>query len=176
MDRHEIAYALEKFAEDAGFEPDQPFYIRGQFLVRAAQGISLYSDEAHLYCEECANDLWQKAFPFFSDEERKEIEVWASDSSYPVDSPSACDTCRKTLRHCLSDRTGVDDELAHYDENPIELGEIISPDMAYCIAQIVASAYGDDDVRAAIAVGESALAAIEFARANKTEPSSEVAA
>lgn len=172
MDRYQIACALEKFASDAGFEPAQPFYITEQFRVEPANGVVFYSDESYLYCETCARDYLEKAFPFLSDDGKLDHEVYMADSTSPEDTTSACDTCRKTLRHCLSDTTGVGEELAHYADNPIEPGEIISPDTAYCIAQIVASAYGDD-IQEAIALGESALAAIEAKRASEAAKLSE---
>lgn len=162
-DQHEIAWALEKFASGAGFEPEQPFYITGQFRAEPADGIVLYSDEAHLYCESCARDLLEKVFPFLSDDGKQDHEVYMADSSTPEDSPSACAICGSTLRHCLTEGCGVGEELAHYADNPIEPCEIISPDTAYCIAQIVASACGDD-IPEAIALGESALAAIRSAK------------
>ena len=130
MDQHEIAWALEKFASDAGFEPEQPFYITHQFRVDAAEGIAFYSDEAHLYCETCAEDLLEKVFPFLPDEERVDHAVFMADSSSPEDSPLACATCGATLRHCLTDGCGVGQELWHYRENPIEPGDVISPDTA----------------------------------------------
>jgi hypothetical protein len=160
MDQHQVAYALEEFAEKAGFVPACPFYIHGQFHVKPAQGIEFYSDESFLFCKECADDLFQKAFPFLSDDEREDTEVWCSDPSCPVDTPAACKTCGKTLRHCLTERCGVGQELWHYRENPIVTDEIILPDTAYCIAQIVSSAYHGEDVAEAIALGESALAVI----------------
>lgn len=173
MDQHEIAYALEKFATDAGFEPEQSFYITGEFRVVTAHvasfyvveapAVLFYSDEAHLYCEPCARKLLEKVFPFLREDERDDHEVYMADSSSPEDTPPACATCGKTLRHCLTEGAGVGQELWQYRENPIELGEVISPDTAYCIAQIVSSAYGDEDIADAIALGESALAAIKSA-------------
>lgn len=161
MSAYEIAAALETYAKESGFEPLQAYYISGSFNLEDAEG-DIYTDEAHLWCECCADKLLARAKAVLPEEDRANHEVlWTQPSS--EDTCPHCMECGETLDGSVSEYC-VGEELAHYAENPIDPEDDVNPRMAVELAQVISAAYGDD-VEGAVALGRTALVAIERARA-----------
>lgn len=161
MDASELAYALKTYASESGFEPQQAYYITGDFNLKDAEGASVYSDPAHLWCECCADKLLKRAKAILPKGKREDHEVWATEPSGEDTCPHCMD-CGETLHGTVSDYC-VKEELAHYAENPIDPEDEVNPRMAVELAQVISAAYGED-VEAATALGRSALIAIARAR------------
>ena len=162
MDAYEIAAALETYARDSGFEPAQAYYITGVFNLKDADGASVYSDPAHLWCECCADKLLARAKAILPEDKWEDHEVW---STYPgsEDSCPHCMDCGETLAGSVSDYC-VKEELAHYAGEPIDPEDEVNPRMAIELAQVISAAYDEQDKAAAINLGRSALVAIARAR------------
>lgn len=160
---HEIEHALDAFAYGAGFRPGTPFYIVGEFNLTDGKGKSLYSDEAHLWCEPCADQLLALALPLLPSDERKDHFVCEADPSTGEDTPSRCMACGKPLDHVLTS-AGVNYELNHYSTYPVT---DISPAEAWGIARLVES---EPENAEAIAVARAALDAVEARRFRQPKP------
>lgn len=84
------------------------------------------------------------------------------------DSSEQCATCGCTLEYLLTDY-GVDEELRHFADYPIEPGDTINGDVTYALTRIFINLeWGGADpekVAAALVIAEGAWAAIEHARA-----------
>lgn len=87
-----------------------------------------------------------------------EYEAVANDASWPVDSCKHCAECGHVLEYSLTD-SGVNDEIAHFVENPSRG----TPEESYHVLEVLNAAVDGDG--AALAVGVLALrSAIAFAR------------
>ena len=156
MDGFDIARPLEAFAERSGFVAPQAYYIVGEFSLQNADGSSAaYSDEAHLWCRDCADKLLAKAHALMPSAERENHFVCATDPTGEDTCPH-CRGCGETLEGSVSEAC-VGEEVAHYDDNPICDGDMVNPRQAVEIAMILYAAPNDPDV---IAIGRAALAAI----------------
>jgi hypothetical protein len=171
MDAYQVAGALEAYAEAAGFVPPQAYYITGSFNLKDAEGGGVYTDEAHLWCECCADKLLARAKALLPKEKWAEHEITMT---YPgqEDTCPHCMECGETLAGSVSDYC-VGEEIAHYQDNPIHPEDEVNPRMAVELAQVIAAAY-NEHVEPALAIGRSALIAI--ARARSPEPASPVTA
>lgn len=156
MDSYQIAAALKTFAEKQGFVAPQAHYILGEFNLTAPDGASLYTDEAHLWCEACAEALIAKALPLLPEEEREEHPIYCTDAD-SEDSCPHCAACGETLDGSISDYA-IEEEIAHYDEHPIQPGDTINPRQAVELSQLLWAAPSDERARE---IGLSALAAIK---------------
>lgn len=152
---YDLARELEAFARSAGFEAPTAFYIVGQFNLRDADGTSIYSDEAHLWCEACATKLLAKARQLMPLAQREDHLICPTDAD-GEDSCPHCMACGETLEGSVSAYC-VNEEVAHYAEHPIAAGEGVNPRQAVEIAMILSAAPEDEEV---LAIGRSALAAI----------------
>jgi hypothetical protein len=161
MDASELAFALESYARESGFEPQQAYYITGDFNLKDAEGASVYSDPGHLWCECCADKLLKRAKAILPEEKWEDHEVWATEPSGEDTCPHCMD-CGETLDGTVSDYC-VQEELAHYMDNPIDPEDEVNPRMAVELAQVISAAYGEA-VEGALALGRSAIVAIARAR------------
>lgn len=155
MDSNQIATALVTFAEQMGFIAQPAYYIVGSFNLRADDGSSVYSDEAHLWCEDCAKTLLAKALPLLPERERDNHFICITEAS-GEDSCPHCMSCGETLHGSVSSYA-VAEEVDHYHLNPIEPSDNINPRQAVEIAQILYAAPDDQEV---LAIGIAALAAL----------------
>lgn len=152
----DIARRLEAYARENGFVARPAYYIAGSFNLRATDGTSVYSDEAHLWCEACATKLLAKAHALMRAEDREDHFICCTDAQVEDTCPHCMD-CGETLEGSVSSYC-VGEEVAHYAENPIRADDEINPRMAVEIAQILYAAPDDADV---IAIGKSALTALD---------------
>ena len=51
------------------------------------------------------------------------------------DHPESCETCGCTLEYLLTDH-GQEEELAHFADNPVEVGDIIDGELSYALSRI----------------------------------------
>lgn len=156
---HKIKLSLDQFATSKGFEPEHPFYITGNFNIKRLGANALYSDEAHLWCERCANKLLAKAHALMPADKRADHIVCAADVSTGEDSPSACRDCGVSLDHFLTE-TGFDEEIYHYEKHKPHK---VTPNEAWCISRILWAAYSAEQEAAALTLGRLALAETEKA-------------
>lgn len=161
MTRYEIERALDKFAKKQGFRPADAYYIVGEFNLREPNGESVYSDEAHLWCEECADKMLARAHALMDEESREDHFVCAVNAT-GEDSPARCSSCGAVLDHTLSSY-GVASELDHYRANPIK--SPISGGEAWEIARIIEAAPDDEE---ALALGRAALKSLWIEREEVT--------
>lgn len=155
MDAYQVAYELERHASLAGFTAPQAYYIVGEFNLKAGDGSSVYSDEAHLWCKPCAEALLTKALPLLPEDEHEDHFVSATDAAEEDVCPH-CMSCGETLRGTIS-AYAVSEEVAHYQEHPIGDGDEVNPRQAVEIAQILSAVPDDEDV---LAIGRAALTCI----------------
>lgn len=155
MSAFDIARELEAYAEELGFEPPRAYYIVGEFNLREADGSSIYSDEGHLWCKQCAEALLAKAHALMPRAKRKDNFICPTDAA-GEDSCPHCMACGETLDGSVSSYA-VAEEVAHYAEHPIDPTDVVNVRQAVEIAQILYTAPNDAEV---IAIGTSALAAI----------------
>ncbi|MAZ85841.1 MAG: hypothetical protein CML31_05460 [Rhizobiales bacterium] len=156
MDAFQMAHALESFAKQQGFVAPQAYYIVGQFSLKDAKGGSIYSDEAHLWCRECADALLSAAKPLLPEETQEDHFVCATDAINEDTCPH-CMKCGETLDGTVS-KYAVDEEVEHYEANPIGENDTINPRQAVEIAMILFAAPNDQDV---LKIGRAALQQIE---------------
>lgn len=156
MDAHQMAAELEAFAARTGFVAPPAYYIVGTFNLKAEDGSSVYSDEAHLWCRGCADALLSKAKAILPDNEQDDHFVCYTDA-YGEDTCPHCMACGETLEGTVSE-TCVGNEVYHYAENPIGPDDTINPRQAIEISMILIAAPNNPDV---IAIGTAALAAIK---------------
>lgn len=156
MDGYELARALEIFAEAQGFVAPQAYYIVGEFNLTDAEGNSVYSDEAHLWCRGCADTLLARAHAILPPEKHEDNFVCATDARSEDTCPH-CMSCGETLDGSVSSYA-VSEEVDHYTANPIGDEDTINPRQAVEIAMILYAAPNDADV---LAIGRTALARIE---------------
>ncbi len=152
MDAYQVAIALEEFARTKGFVAPQAYYIVGGFNLKDAEGESVYSDEAHLWCKQCAEALLKKARSILPKSKARDHFVCSTDATNEDTCPH-CMSCGETLDGSVSDYA-VEEEIAYYLENPITPSDIINPRQAVEIAQILWQAGNDPRV---VAIGKSAL-------------------
>lgn len=135
----------------------------------------LNEDAGTSYCWDCARKAaWLRmgnsgdppAEPDWS--RRTKVEERIRDridgpASGESDSGEACETCRRTLAHLLTD-TGVGQELDHFSTNPITDGDTIDGEQSYVLSRIFLNLTWQgakpDEVGAAIAIAEAAMSAI----------------
>lgn len=154
-DAFQMARALESFAKRRGFVAPQAFYIVGSFNLKDPDGISVYSDEAHLWCEQCADELLAKAKAILPADKHEDHFVCATAADNEDTCPH-CMKCGETLDGGVSSYA-VAEEVQHYAEHRISEDDEINPRQAVEIAMILSAAPGDAEV---IAIGQAALAAI----------------
>lgn len=152
MSAYDIARALERFARDHGFVAPQAYYIVGMFNLKTKAGKSVYSDEAHLWCRDCAEKLLKRAHRLMPKARRADHFICATDADFEDTCPH-CMACGETLQGTVSSYC-VEEELAHYAEHPITDGERVNPRQAVEIAMVVSAAPDDDD---ALRLGRAAL-------------------
>ena len=145
-----VADRLVDFARRNGYVAPGAYYIRGEFNLRDAAGDSIYSDEAHLWCEPCGSGLLTRALALIPESEREDHFLCPTDADNEDTCPH-CMACGETLRGTVSSYA-VAEELAHYAEHPIHG---INPRQAVELAQILNAAPDDPAV---LALGKSALA------------------
>lgn len=150
-DGFDIARKLERFARRKGFVPPQAFYIVGMFNLKDRNGKSVYSDEAHLWCEPCARKLLNRAHRLMPKEKREDHFICPTDADEEDTCPH-CMACGETLDGTVS-KYCVEEELAHYAEHPID--RAVNPRQAVELAMILYAAPNDPAV---ISLGRSALA------------------
>jgi len=135
----------------------------------------LNEDAGTSYCWECARkaawkslgrageppaepDWWDR-----SEDEKLIRDKIDGPSSGESDSGEACHTCRRTLSHLLSG-TGVDEELGHFAQCPIEDYHGIDGEQSYVLSRIFMNLTGPwadaKRVDEAILLAEAALSAI----------------
>jgi hypothetical protein len=151
---YRLADRLDAFAEKRGFKPLDPYYIAGEFSIRG-DPLTLYSDEAHLWCVTCATALLALARPHLKRQDDHFVSL--ADASTGEDAPSHCRNCGATLDHVLTAH-GVEEEIEHYDSCPLTA---VSAGEAWCIARIVEAAPAR---KAALALARRALKAIRDGR------------
>lgn len=154
-----LAYQLEAYARSKGFQPSDPYYIAGEIRAKASDGRSLYSDEAHLWCEECAEALLSYARPLMPEDEREEHFVCAVDSSGGEDSPAQCSECGKQLRYWPTNCC-IGNELDFYDNDWNDHAEWFDPGDAWNISRVLWGAEGTEHEGASIDLARRALAVI----------------
>jgi hypothetical protein len=160
MDAYDASEALEVFAKENGFSAPQAYYISGSFHLKDEKGGTVaYSDESHLWCECCADNLLEKVKATLTKAECSDLEIRATRASC-VDTPPHCMECGETLRGTLSDCC-VEDEIAYYLANPIDPEDEVNPRMAVELAQLIWAAGDRED---ALLIGRAALVAIAHAR------------
>lgn len=108
---------LDAFAKDSGFDAQPPRYITGNFNIALHDGEILYSDEAHLYCADCATSLQRRAITLLGPQSEDDHFIYCADTSLGEDGPVYCATCGVTLDYQLTEH-GCTTELEHYEENP----------------------------------------------------------
>lgn len=157
----QIECALDDFARSGGFRARDPYYIVGEIKCTTAEGEELYSDEAHLWCEDCAKAILAKALPVLPRSERDLHLICMADVGSGEDTPSHCAACGHALDHILTE-AGVEYEVDHYASHPVDK---ISAAEAFGIARLVESAPTDKDV---LAIGRAALRAIRAGKIRKS--------
>jgi hypothetical protein len=155
MDAYQMAHALEAWAERSGLVAPQAYYIVGEFNLTDSDGNSVYSDEAHLWCRECADALLAKAHAILPPEKLEENFVCATDADNEDTCPH-CMKCGETLDGSVSSYA-VAEEVDHYREHPIGDDDVINPRQAVELSMILWAAPNDVEV---IAIGQAALASI----------------
>lgn len=153
MDAYKMAYELEAWAEQQGFVAPSAYYICGEFNLKSADGESVYSDEAHLWCKDCGTKLLAKAKSLLPAEKQEDNELYRTDATGEDTCPH-CMACGETLDGTVSEYC-VSEEVAHYREHPIGTGTI-NPRQAVEIAQILVAVPDDKDV---LRIGRAACAA-----------------
>lgn len=156
MDAYDMAFALERYASSKGFQAQQAYYIVGEFNLKAADGSSVYSDEAHLWCRPCGEKLLATAHALMDEAKREDHFLSLTDAAEEDTCPH-CMACGETLRGTVS-AYAVSEEVAHYQESPIGDDDEINPRQAVELAQVLSAAPDDTDV---LEIGRAALACIE---------------
>lgn len=144
MQAYEIEAALDRYARAGGVKPVQAYYIWGEFRIEHEGGV-LYSDEAHEYCEACADALLAKVLPLLPEDERENHRVSPTDC-HSEDTCKHCMTCGVLLDYGLND-WGARSELDHY-ETELPKHDDLPPGEAFHIARIVEAAPNDEAVLA----------------------------
>lgn len=152
---YDLARDLERFASRNGFTAPPAYYIVGYFSLKDADGNSVYSDEAHLWCESCGEALMNKAKALLPQEEADDLMLCPTDADGEDTCPH-CMECGETLAGSVSSYC-VGEEVQHYQDNPIAIDATINPRQAVEIAMICYSAPDDPEV---LAIGNAALGAI----------------
>ncbi|AMK23237.1 hypothetical protein GG804_02050 [Sphingomonas histidinilytica] len=115
MQAREMEIVLDHFARSGGVAPVRPYYIWGEFRVET-DGETLYSDEGHEYCRDCADRLLEKVLPHLSASERHDHRI-SSTELHHEDTCKHCLICGALLDYALNE-TGVAAELDHYVSHP----------------------------------------------------------
>lgn len=142
MDANSIVATLDGYARANGVRPVQPHYIWGMFNIEH-QGDTLYSDEAHEYCEQCAEALLLKVLPLLSAEARDDHRMSATDCD-SEDTCKHCMVCGKLLDYGLNS-FGVRSELEYY-EIQFRDREGLPPGDAFHVARIIEADPTNPDV------------------------------
>jgi len=157
--RYAAAARLEAWASDKGLTPPGAYFITGFFNLKTPAGESVYSDEALNWCHECGSAQVAKIVALFPEAQQEDDQgdprLFSTDCA-DEDESVACAECCKTLRYSLS-KYGVEEELAHFEDNPLE-GELTAED-AYAISKIITAWSPGNSQRFELA--EAALALIE---------------
>lgn len=111
MRNFDIARKLEAFAEQHGFIVPPAYYIVGEFNLTDADGKSVYSDEAHLWCRACADKLLARAKKILPKSAHEDHFVCHTDAD-EEDSCPHCMDCGETLDGGVSSYC-VGEEVAH---------------------------------------------------------------
>ncbi|RIA46214.1 hypothetical protein DFR49_0747 [Hephaestia caeni] len=155
---YEIEAALDRYARSAGVKPVQAYYIWGEFRVEQ-EGHVFYSDEAHEYCEACADTLLAQVLPLLPKVERDDHRV-SPTNCHSEDTCKHCMTCGVLLDYALND-WGARNELTHY-ATELSTRDDLPPGEAFHIARIIEAAPNDEAV---LAIARIALARIPKAAA-----------
>jgi hypothetical protein len=151
MSLEQMRRALDKIAHDAGFQPEDAYFIRGEFKIETTTpegaGATLYTDEGLNYCCDCATDLVAKARAHAldaagTDEKARETAAESFDDNHRVvftqlhqeDGSMQCEECRRTIDYALSEN-GFFAELDHYEG--VQFDEKLLPGDAYAIARLI---------------------------------------
>ena len=149
MDARHIETRLDRFAKEGGIVPLRPFYIWGEFRIEW-NGEILYSDEAHEYCETCADALLAKVLPLLPEDQREDHRVSATELHHE-DTSKNCMICGALLDYALNE-CGVASELDHYRAYP-PAGKL-HPGDAFHIARMLEAAPAN---RAVVRLGKAAI-------------------
>lgn len=155
MDAYQMAHALETWAQRGGFVAPQAYFIVGEFNLKDPDGNGVYSDEAHLWCRACADELLARAKKILPAEKHEDHFVCATDADNEDTCPH-CMKCGETLDGSVSSYA-VEEEVDHYREHPIGDDDVINPRQAVEISMILWAAPNDPEV---IAIGTKALSQI----------------
>lgn len=149
MDSRHIEARLDSFARENGIVPLRPFYIWGEFRVEWNRE-TLYSDEAHEYCETCADALLAKVLPLLPEDQREDHRVSATELDHE-DTSKNCMICGALLNYALNE-CGVSSELDHYGAYPPTTD--LRPGDAFHIARMLEAAPANQSV---LRLGEAAI-------------------
>lgn len=147
---------LDSFARSGGIMPVRAYYIWGEFHI-IADGETLYSDEGHEYCLQCAEALLGKALIHLPEDERDEHRVSFTELHHE-DTCKHCLICGALLDYALNDN-GVAAELDHYLSQPPS--PELRPGDAFHIARMLEAAPAD---RAVLRIARQALRRIPRTR------------
>lgn len=141
MDARNVEATLDHFAKAGGIVAVRAFYIWGEFKIEHA-GNTLYSDEAHEYCEGCADTLLATVLPLLAADQRDRHRVSSTDL-HAEDTCKHCMICGALLDYALNEN-GVASERDHY-EAVGGSGQLLPGD-AFHIARMVEAAPADPSV------------------------------
>lgn len=141
MHARDMEMTLDSFARSGGIAPVRAYYISGEFHI-VADGETLYSDEGHEYCLQCAEGLLRTALVHLSGDKRDEHRV-SSTELHHEDTCKHCLICGALLDYALND-IGVASELDHYLMHP--LSRDLRPGDAFHIARMLEAAPADRTV------------------------------
>lgn len=138
MHARQIEKILDRFAKAGGIVPVRAFYIWGDIRIEHG-GEIIYSDEAHEYCEGCAETLLATVLPLLPADQHDHHRVSSTDL-HAEDTCKHCMTCGALLDYALNE-TGVAGECDHY-EAVGPSGQLLPGD-AFHIAWMVEAAPAD---------------------------------
>lgn len=133
---HFASSKLDAFATSNGFTAPSAYFITGEFNLVDSDGAILYSDEAHLWCRDCATATRNKAITLIGDQGEADHDIYMANTLYGEETPVYCSDCGEVLDHTLSS-DGCILEIDHYEENP---SADITPREAFILARILDSA------------------------------------
>ncbi len=131
----ELSRALDEASRTLGFEAQPARYITGEFNIKLHDGNALYSDEAHLWCADCAHSLLRKV-QLLEGPDAEVRKIWTADPSGGEDTHAHCMGCGETLDHRLND-TGIACEVEHYENAP---SAAVNAQQLFCLARLADAA------------------------------------
>lgn len=139
-DLYKLSSALDEASRAMGFEAQPARYITGVINIELHDGTALYSDEAHLWCADCAHSLLAKV-QLLEGPDAETREIWIADPFGGEDTHAHCMRCGETLDHRLNE-TGIAYEVEHYEDAP---SAAVNAQQLFCLARLAdAAAYSSD--------------------------------